>query len=282
MTHHSDNKNDDRGDDGAQNLKENQKKRNKRRKRVSFPPDEQIVSGFAEHRNSAIKDDSCNTLTEVMVAYQQSCSKHQVQPRPHIMQQLQGGEDGNTHSPARSSRSSSPSPGPGREKSPGVPRPAPDKHQSSHHRMTGFDPAWLSEGNTPPGCTRLILVTLPKGGCHVPGNQRAGPCHPGLNKEDKRFLWSSTWRDVEEGMMQQTAVLAKISIMGDIWMASLPISRDVSARLESWLHLGYSNKTQLAILSDLSSKYEEFVVLYPTMSLLASIALTVPVSSINC
>ncbi|XP_060938880.1 protein phosphatase 1 regulatory subunit 37 [Limanda limanda] len=92
MTHRSDNENDDQSDDGAQNLKENQKKRNKRRNRVSFPPDEQMVSGFAEHRNSAIKDDRCITLTEVMVAYQQSCSRHQVQPRPHIMQQLQQGE----------------------------------------------------------------------------------------------------------------------------------------------------------------------------------------------
>ena len=55
MTHHSDNENDDQSDDGAENLKENQKNRNKRRKHVSFPPDEQIVSGFAEHRNSAIK-----------------------------------------------------------------------------------------------------------------------------------------------------------------------------------------------------------------------------------
>ncbi|KAF3859022.1 hypothetical protein F7725_021421 [Dissostichus mawsoni] len=42
------------------------------------------------------------------------------------------------------------------------------------------------------------------------------------------------------------------------------------------------NKTQLDILSDLSSKYEEFGVLYPTISQLAAIALTVPVSSVNC
>ncbi|KAF3841450.1 hypothetical protein F7725_007312, partial [Dissostichus mawsoni] len=41
------------------------------------------------------------------------------------------------------------------------------------------------------------------------------------------------------------------------------------------------NKTQLDILSDLSSKYEEFGVLYPTISQLAAIALTVPVSSVK-
>lgn len=33
--------------------------------------------------------DSCLTLAEIMGAYQQNCSRHQVQPRPHILQQLQ-------------------------------------------------------------------------------------------------------------------------------------------------------------------------------------------------
>lgn len=57
----------------------------------------------------------------------------------------QGTEDGNTHSSASSSRSSSPAP------SVSAVHPAPDKHQkSSHHRMTGFDPAWLSEGKYSP------------------------------------------------------------------------------------------------------------------------------------
>nr|XP_020448943.1 uncharacterized protein LOC109956295 [Monopterus albus] len=44
----------------------------------------------------------------------------------------------------------------------------------------------------------------------------------------------------------------------------------------------FKDKTQLAILSELSSKYEEYGNLYPTLSLLASIALTVPLSSVNC
>ncbi|KAK5607655.1 hypothetical protein CRENBAI_024015 [Crenichthys baileyi] len=67
----------------------NQKKRKKRGKHVSFPPDEQIVSGFAEHADRT--DDSCMTLTDVVAAYQQSCSKHQVQPKENILQQLQQG-----------------------------------------------------------------------------------------------------------------------------------------------------------------------------------------------
>ena len=58
--------------------------------------------------------------------------------------------DGTIHSPASSSRSSSPAPGPSAEKSPSVARPAPDKHPFGHHRMTGFDPAWLSEGKYSP------------------------------------------------------------------------------------------------------------------------------------
>ncbi|XP_049917933.1 protein phosphatase 1 regulatory subunit 37 isoform X1 [Epinephelus moara] len=88
MTHCSDN--DEQNDDGAEEANKNQK-RSKAAKHVSFPPDEQIVSGFAEHRDADRKVDSCLTLTEVMVAYQQSCSRHQVQPRAHILQQLQQG-----------------------------------------------------------------------------------------------------------------------------------------------------------------------------------------------
>ncbi|XP_038585177.1 protein phosphatase 1 regulatory subunit 37 isoform X2 [Micropterus salmoides] len=78
-------------DEGAEKPNKNQKKKRRNgEKHVSFPPDEQIVSGFAEHRNTTRKVDSCLTLTEVMAAYEQSCSRHQVQPRAHILQQLQG------------------------------------------------------------------------------------------------------------------------------------------------------------------------------------------------
>ncbi|XP_034715023.1 protein phosphatase 1 regulatory subunit 37 [Etheostoma cragini] len=87
MAHCSDS--EEQSDGGAEKPNKNQKK--KRGKHVSFPPDEQIVSGFAEHRDDGRKVDSCLTLTEVMVAYQQSCSRHQVQPRAHILQQLQQG-----------------------------------------------------------------------------------------------------------------------------------------------------------------------------------------------
>ncbi|XP_034050732.1 protein phosphatase 1 regulatory subunit 37 [Thalassophryne amazonica] len=86
MTRCSGKEEDEQSTEGAGKAVENQKKR---KKHVSFPPDEQIVSGFAEHQIR--KADSCLTLAEVMVAYQQSCSKHQVQPREHVLQQLQQG-----------------------------------------------------------------------------------------------------------------------------------------------------------------------------------------------
>ncbi|KAG8013704.1 Protein phosphatase 1 regulatory subunit 37 [Nibea albiflora] len=89
MTRCSDN--DEQSDDGEEQTNKNQKKKSKGEKHVSFPPDEQIVSGFAEHRSTDRQVDSCLTLTEVMVAYQQSCSRHQVQPREHVLQQLQQG-----------------------------------------------------------------------------------------------------------------------------------------------------------------------------------------------
>lgn len=47
MTRRSDN--DEQSDDGAEKPNKNQKKRSKGEKHVSFPPDEQIVSGFAEN-----------------------------------------------------------------------------------------------------------------------------------------------------------------------------------------------------------------------------------------
>ncbi|XP_028994840.3 protein phosphatase 1 regulatory subunit 37 isoform X6 [Betta splendens] len=89
MTRCSDKENEGLSDDGAEKSNENQKKRSKGEKRVSFPPDEHIVSGFAEQRSTDPKADSCLTLTEIMAAYQRNCSIHQVEPKPHILQQLQ-------------------------------------------------------------------------------------------------------------------------------------------------------------------------------------------------
>ncbi|KAG7509992.1 phosphatase 1 regulatory subunit 37-like [Solea senegalensis] len=91
MTHCSDSEINEQSDDRAGKLKKNQKKRSTGGKHVSFPPDEQIVSGFAEHRDADRRADSCLTLTEVMEAYQQSCTRHQVQPQAHVLQQLQQG-----------------------------------------------------------------------------------------------------------------------------------------------------------------------------------------------
>ncbi|CAJ1074251.1 protein phosphatase 1 regulatory subunit 37 isoform X1 [Xyrichtys novacula] len=72
------------------NNKKQHKKKSKGEKHVSFPPDELIVSGFAEHRDNDRKD-CCVTLAEVIWAYKQSCSKHRVEPKECILQQLQQG-----------------------------------------------------------------------------------------------------------------------------------------------------------------------------------------------
>ncbi|XP_068195366.1 protein phosphatase 1 regulatory subunit 37 [Antennarius striatus] len=68
-----------------------EQKRKKEGKHVSFPPDDNIVSGFAEHRNADRTADDGVTLADVMVAYQQSCSKLQIHPRAGVLQQLQQG-----------------------------------------------------------------------------------------------------------------------------------------------------------------------------------------------
>ncbi|XP_029937841.1 protein phosphatase 1 regulatory subunit 37 [Myripristis murdjan] len=90
MTGCSDKENDEQHDEDTEKPNKNQRK-SKSEKHVSFPPDEQIVSGFAEHKKTDRNVDSCLTLTEVMMAYQQSCNKHQVQPNTHILEQLQQG-----------------------------------------------------------------------------------------------------------------------------------------------------------------------------------------------
>ncbi|KAM6968562.1 protein phosphatase 1 regulatory subunit 37 [Tautogolabrus adspersus] len=74
-----------------QKKKKTKKKGSKAEKHVSFPPDELIVSGFSEHRDNDRKGDSCVTLAEVMSAYEQSCSRHQVEPKECVLQQLQQG-----------------------------------------------------------------------------------------------------------------------------------------------------------------------------------------------
>ncbi|XP_034783893.1 protein phosphatase 1 regulatory subunit 37-like [Acipenser ruthenus] len=57
-------------------------------KRVSFPPDEEIVSGFAE-RKDFLRDVDSITLKEIIASYKQSCEKHQVEPKPKLLEQLQ-------------------------------------------------------------------------------------------------------------------------------------------------------------------------------------------------
>uniref|UniRef100_UPI0037E8965C protein phosphatase 1 regulatory subunit 37 n=1 Tax=Semicossyphus pulcher TaxID=241346 RepID=UPI0037E8965C len=82
---------DEQSDEAAETNNRKQRKRSKAEKHVSFPPDEQIVSGFAEHRDNDRNGERSVTLAEVMSAYEQSCSRHQVEPRERVLQQLQQG-----------------------------------------------------------------------------------------------------------------------------------------------------------------------------------------------
>ncbi|XP_053093299.1 protein phosphatase 1 regulatory subunit 37 [Pangasianodon hypophthalmus] len=56
-------------------------------KRVSFPPDEEMVSGFAESKD-ARQDGDSRTLTDIILAYEQSCIKHKVAPDPKTLDQI--------------------------------------------------------------------------------------------------------------------------------------------------------------------------------------------------
>ncbi|XP_051775979.1 protein phosphatase 1 regulatory subunit 37 [Erpetoichthys calabaricus] len=60
----------------------------KNNKRVSFPPDEELVSGFAE-KKEVLKDVSNLTLQGIITSYKQSCEKHQVEPKAKLLEQLQ-------------------------------------------------------------------------------------------------------------------------------------------------------------------------------------------------
>ncbi|XP_041668175.1 protein phosphatase 1 regulatory subunit 37 [Cheilinus undulatus] len=82
---------DEQSHEGAETNRKQQKKKSKSEKHVSFPPDELIVSGFSEHRDNHRNGDSCVSLAEVKSAYEQSCSRHQVEPKGSILQQLQQG-----------------------------------------------------------------------------------------------------------------------------------------------------------------------------------------------
>ncbi|XP_061118563.1 protein phosphatase 1 regulatory subunit 37 [Conger conger] len=63
-------------------------KKCKGEKHVSFPPDEEIVSGFAEHKD-VLRDVDSITLVDVISAYKKSCLKHHVEPTSKILEQLQ-------------------------------------------------------------------------------------------------------------------------------------------------------------------------------------------------
>lgn len=52
MTRYSDKEHDEQSDEEEETPDKNRKKRGKAEKHVTFPPDEQIVSGFAENNNA--------------------------------------------------------------------------------------------------------------------------------------------------------------------------------------------------------------------------------------
>ncbi|XP_063079925.1 protein phosphatase 1 regulatory subunit 37 [Engraulis encrasicolus] len=56
-------------------------------KRVSFPPDEDIVSGFAECADTQ-RTGGRLTVADVIAAYEQSCVKHQVEPNQKAVEQM--------------------------------------------------------------------------------------------------------------------------------------------------------------------------------------------------
>ena len=63
---------------------------------------------------------------------------------------------------------------------------------------------------------------------------------------------------------------------------SLSPSPPLSPSPSHVLYLSFKNKSQEELLTLLASEYDEWSDLYPCLSLLASIALIVPVSSVNC
>ncbi|XP_051501961.1 protein phosphatase 1 regulatory subunit 37-like [Myxocyprinus asiaticus] len=56
-------------------------------KRVSFPPDEEMVSDFVEIK-TALQEADGLTLTDIILAYKQNCEKHHVKPSTKALDQL--------------------------------------------------------------------------------------------------------------------------------------------------------------------------------------------------
>ena len=60
------------------------------------------------------------------------------------------------------------------------------------------------------------------------------------------------------------------------------VSENLSLSFSYVLYLSFKKKSQEELLTLLASVYDEWLDLYPCLSLLASIALIVPVSSVHC
>ncbi|XP_076834328.1 protein phosphatase 1 regulatory subunit 37 [Brachyhypopomus gauderio] len=63
-------------------------KKRRGEKRVTFPPDEEMVSAFSESRKPGQAGKNL-TLTDIILAYKQSCIKHEVEPSPKTLDQIQ-------------------------------------------------------------------------------------------------------------------------------------------------------------------------------------------------
>ncbi|XP_053365174.1 protein phosphatase 1 regulatory subunit 37 [Clarias gariepinus] len=62
-------------------------KKSRGEKHVTFPPDEEMVSRFTETKDTQQDGDS-RTLTDIILAYEQSCIKHKVTPDPKTLDQI--------------------------------------------------------------------------------------------------------------------------------------------------------------------------------------------------
>ena len=91
--------------------------------------------------------------------------------------------------------------------------------------------------------------------------------------------------DQEKVLLQEWFSFKNHLITGSLQVSenlSLSLSLSFSRSFCYVLYLSFKNKSQEELLTLLASEYDEWLDLYPCISLLASIALIVPVSSVNC
>ena len=91
-------------------------------------------------------------------------------------------------------------------------------------------------------------------------------------------LWQKKSVQTKRRCSSKSGFLSKtISLQGHY-----SVSENLSLSFSYVLYLSFKKKSQEELLTLLASEYNEWLDLYPCLSLLASIALIVPVSSVNC